>query len=103
MSKLSKTERKRRGKAFSEDGVQSWEQLFTGKTGWRRGRRGGSVGRALDSRSKDRRYEPLLRQEHKNKIVRFFPPSQKCCVDSLSMLPNPPCVTRVISILTYAR
>ena len=28
-------------------------------------RQGGSVGRASNSRSKDRRYEPQLRQEHK--------------------------------------
>ena len=34
--------------------------------------RGGSVGRASDSRSKDRRFEPRLRQEHKNNLWEFF-------------------------------
>ena len=33
--------------------------------------RGGSVGRASDSRSKDWRFEPRLRQEQKQKIVSF--------------------------------
>ena len=40
---------------------------------WWSGWRGGSVGRAADSRSKDLRLEPRLRQEHNTQFVRVFP------------------------------
>ena len=33
---------------------------------------GGSVSRASDSRSKDRRFEPRLRQEYKKNLREFF-------------------------------
>ena len=51
--------------------------------------RGGSIGRASDSISKDPTFEPP--QEHKKNNVEFFP-SQKCCADSLSVCPTPVCV-----------
>ena len=57
---------------------------------------GGSVGRASDSRFGDPpRFE--FRQEHKKKNCEscFFP-SQKCCVDSLSVCPATPRVYIII-------
>ena len=49
--------------------------------GWR----GGSMGRASDSRCYDLLFEP--RQEHKKNLWVF--PSQICCADSLLVCPNP--------------
>ena len=48
--------------------------------------RGGSIGRASDSRSNGPRFES--RQEHKKKWWVFFR-VKKCCADSLSVCPNP--------------
>ena len=56
-----------------------------------KGWRDGSVGRASDLRSKDRRFDPSA-SGAQEKIVRVFL-SQKCCADSLLVCPTQlPCV-----------
>ena len=56
------------------------------------GRRDGSVGRASDSRykdPKDRRFEPRLGQEHKNKMGEFFRVKNVVLTCSRCGVPNP--------------
>ena len=65
-------------------------------TGWRRG----SVGRASDSRSKDRRFKSRLRhEEHKKKLWEFF--RVKNVVLTHCQCSQPPCVYTRIRMITY--
>ena len=52
---------------------------------------GGSIGRALNSRSKDPGFKPWPRQEQKNNWWEFFR-VKKCYADSLSECPTPVCI-----------
>ena len=56
---------------------------LTRHTGWR----AGSVGTASDFRSKGRRFEPRLRQEHRKTCESFS--SGTCCALWLSVCPSP--------------
>ena len=62
---------------------------------------GGSVGRALDLRSKDRRSEPRQRQQHKKQFWEFF--RVKKIVLTHYRCAQPLCVHAHIRIVTYAR
>ena len=63
--------------------------------------RGGSVGRAWDSRSKDPRFEPCLHQEHRKKMWEFS--RVKNAVLTRCRCAQPLCAYARIRMITYAR
>ena len=61
---------------------------------------GGSVGIASDSRSKDPRFEPRLRQEHKKNVWDFF--RVKNTVLTRCRCAQPPCAYRRMRLIMYS-